>query len=161
VLALSGDPNPPADDLPAGTRPIAQYEYRFALPSGWTHTGGDPDKRRTEVRPAGAEQGLDRILVDETRLAFDSDADRARAADRLRTDFDNAGDSFVGFEDNVRYAGRDVIHYQERLEQATVDWYVVFKSHTQVSIGCQYTESGRDQVRSACETVVRTVTITE
>jgi molecular chaperone DnaK len=159
VLLLSG-----GDQSSSSTnRKIAQYEYQFALPDNWTQTGGDSTRLRTEVKPSGAESGPDLVLVEESRLSYDSDADRPRAINKLRTDYDNAGESFSGFTDNVTFAGRPVIHYQQHLDRtnATVDWYVVFKSHTQVSIGCQYTDPARDTVRPACETIARTLTITE
>ncbi|HEV2780700.1 MAG TPA: type VII secretion-associated protein [Actinophytocola sp.] len=167
VLALTGsdgDPqtSPPTRQPQTG-RVIAQYRYQFALPDGWTQTGGDPDKLATEVKPVGGERGDDRILVEQISLAFDSDSDRPRAVDTLRAAFDRAGNRFSDFDDNASYADRQLIHYRERLPDvdATVDWYVLFKAHTQVSIGCQYTEAARDAVRAACETVVRTLTITE
>lgn len=145
------------------SRVIAQYEYRFTLPDSWTQTGGDPGKLRTEVKPSGAENGPDLVLVEQTRLSFDSDADRPRALNKLRTDFDNAGSAFSGFDDKASFAGRSVIHYQQHLDRtgATVDWYVVFKSHTQVSVGCQYTAAARDTVIPACESIVRSLAITE
>jgi molecular chaperone DnaK len=145
------------------SRMIAQYEYQFALPNGWTQTGGDPAKLRTEVKPSGAEHGADLVLVEQTRLSFDSDTDRPRAVDKLRADFNSQGTSFSDFTDHATFAGRTVIHYRQRLDstQATVDWYVLFKSHTQVSVGCQYTDPHLDTVTPACETIVRTMTITE
>jgi molecular chaperone DnaK len=58
-----------------------------------------------------------------------------------------------------------VIHYRQALpnKDATVDWYVLFEGRTQVSIGCQSANGGTraDAVAAACETIVRTVTITE
>jgi type VII secretion-associated protein (TIGR03931 family) len=144
-------------------RLIAQYEYQFTLPAGWLQTGGDPTQLRTEVKPADAPGGDDLVLVQQIRLSFDSDADRARAVDKLRDEFDNAGDTFTGFDDDATYAGREVIHYQQALpnKNATVDWYVVFQRNTQVSVGCQHQNSGgRDsEVAAACETIVRTLRI--
>lgn len=163
LLLPGGDQNPPA---PTGeqtqpSREIAQYEYRFALPNGWTQTGGDPAKLSTEAKPSGGESGDDLVIVQEIRLAFDSDADRPRAVDKLRADYENAGDAFSRFDENANFADREVIYYQERHSGTTVDWYVIFQSHTQVSIGCQFTDQGQDTVAPACETIVRTMTITE
>lgn len=145
------------------SRLIAQYEYRFVLPNGWTQTGGDPAKLRTEVKPSAAVQGGDLVLVEQTRLSFDADRERARAVGKLRADFDAAGETFSDFQENAVFAGRDVLTYRQRLVglDATVDWYVVLKAHTQVSIGCQYTPAGHDTVRTACQTVVGTMAITE
>lgn len=166
VVALSGG-EPGGEAGPASTRPppsrvIAQYEYQFALPDGWLQTGGDPDRLRTELKPEGRESGDDRLLVEEIRLAFDSSADRARAVNRLRDEFERADDSFADFDEQASFAGRDVISYQERLAEATVDWYVLFDGRTQVNIGCQYADDGaaREDVSRACETVVATLTVT-
>ncbi|HEU5472146.1 MAG TPA: type VII secretion-associated protein [Actinophytocola sp.] len=154
LLTLGGGDEPPPGRL------IAQYEYQFSLPSGWTQTGGEAGKLRTEVKPVGAESGQDRILVDQRRLAFDSRTDRPRVLNKLRSDFENAG-SFSDYQENASFAGRNVISYRENLPNSRVDWYVLFDAHTQVNIGCQYTESGARTVRPACETVVRTMKITE
>jgi type VII secretion-associated protein (TIGR03931 family) len=163
-LLDNGNPGTPArGESPPPSRMIAQYEYQFALPNGWTQTGGDPARRRTEVKPADAEQGPNLVLVEETRLSFDSDADRTRAVEKLRTDFTNAGDAFADFSDTASYAGRQLIHYRQHLANtnATVDWYVLFKAHTQVSVGCQYTDQANDTVQPACATIVRTMAVTE
>jgi molecular chaperone DnaK len=161
VLVLtSGDGGNQPQNQP---RVIAQYEYQFTLPDGWTQTGSDAAKLRTDIKPAGAENGPDGIQVEEIRLAFDSDADRTRAVTKLRSDFESADDSFSGFNENSTFAGREVISYQQRLDakQTTVDWYILFKADTQVSIGCQYTEAARATVAKACETIVRTLAITK
>ncbi|MGH3879166.1 MAG: type VII secretion-associated protein [Actinophytocola sp.] len=166
VVALSGgdvDPQArPTSPSPPPSRVIAQYEYQFALPEGWLQTGGDPDRLRTELKPAGRESGDDRVLVEEQRLSFDSDADRARAVDRLRTEYEQAGEAFADFDDAASYAGRDVVRYRERLAEASVTWYIVFQGRTQVSVGCQAANGGggQDTVAAACETVIRTLTVT-
>jgi type VII secretion-associated protein (TIGR03931 family) len=171
VVALAGgSPEPQARPTspeptpePEPSRVIGQYEYQFALPEGWLQTGGDPDRLRTELKPAGREGGDDRVLVDEKRLSFDSTADRSRAVDRLRSEYEQqAGDTLTDFDDQASYAGRDVIKYRERLETASVNWYVVFEGRTQVSVGCQTADGGggQDAVAAACETVVRTLTVT-
>jgi type VII secretion-associated protein (TIGR03931 family) len=172
VVVLTGGNEARSGATPAPTttsqvkgRLIAQYEYQFTLPTGWLQTGGDATELRTEVKPADAQSGDDLVLVQQARLAFDSDTDRARAVGKLRHDFDAAGENFSGFDENARYAGRDVIHYRQALpnKDATVDWYVVFHGDTQVSVGCQRENSGSRaaEVSSACETIVRTLRITE
>jgi type VII secretion-associated protein (TIGR03931 family) len=166
VVALAGgDSQPqarPTSPGPSPSRVIAQYEYQFALPDGWRQTGGDPDRLRTELKPTGREDGEDLVLVEEKRLSFDSSTDRARAVDRLRTEYEQAGPALADFDDQASYAGRDVIRYRERLTTAAVDWYVVFQGRTQVSVGCQVADGGggQDAVAAACETVVRTLSLT-
>jgi type VII secretion-associated protein (TIGR03931 family) len=104
------------------------------------------------------------VYVEQIRLSFDSSADRSRAVDKLEGDFEAAGNTFSDFDDSASFAGRDVIHYRQALpnKDATVDWYVLFEDYTQVSIGCQHENAGAraDAVADACETIVRTVTIT-
>jgi type VII secretion-associated protein (TIGR03931 family) len=149
----------------SSSRLIAQYEYRFTLPDGWLQTGGDPAKLRTEVKPDDAKSGDDVVFVEQIRLSFDSTADRDRAVDKLRGDFQAAGDAFSDFDADASFAGRDVVHYRQALpnKDATVDWYVLFEGRTQVSVGCQRENAGdrADDVAAACETIVSTVTITE
>ncbi|WP_156757898.1 type VII secretion-associated protein [Actinokineospora pegani] len=143
-------------------RVIAQYEYRFALPAGWTQTGGDPALLRTEIKPQDALDGEDRILVEEKRLSFDSGADRARAVEKLRGDYEAAEGALTDFADSGAFAGKSVVRYRERLgaSGATVDWYVLFEGSTQVSVGCQHTDPGRDLVQGACAEVVRSLVVT-
>ncbi|MGH3858100.1 type VII secretion-associated protein, partial [Actinokineospora sp.] len=157
TVVLLGRETPPAEAAPV----IAQYEYRFTRPDGWIQTGGNPGLLRTEIKPVGAERGDDLVLVEEKRLVFDSDTDRARAVDKLRKDFESGGAEFSDFDDKATFGGREVVNYRERLDrkEATVDWYVLYQGKAQVSVGCQYTESGRDKVRGACESVVRTMAI--
>jgi type VII secretion-associated protein (TIGR03931 family) len=167
VLGNTTTPRPravPTSSTAPPSRVIAQYEYQFALPDGWLQTGGDPGKLRTEVKPTDGQDGDDVVFVEQIRLSFDSTEDRGRAVDKLRGDFESAGTAFSGFDDAATFAGRDVIHYQQALpnKDATVDWYVLFGGNTQVSIGCQHENAGTrtDAVTAACETIVRTVTIT-
>jgi type VII secretion-associated protein (TIGR03931 family) len=162
----SGEPGGQQTSGAAGEdRVIAQYEYQFTLPAGWTQTSSDPDRLRTEVKPVGEENGTDRVLVEEIRLSFDSDTDRQQAVEQLRGQFEDAGDSFADFDEQATFAGRDVIHYVQRLpnSDATVDWYVVLDGRTQVNVGCQYGNEGggRDDVSAACTTVVRTLTVVD
>jgi molecular chaperone DnaK len=161
--ARSGATPAPTATTTASGRLIAQYEYQFTLPTDWLQTGGDAKELRTEVKPADAQTGDDLVLVQQIRLSFDSDSDRERAVDKLRDEFDSAGDTFTGFDADATYAGREVIHYQQALpnKDATVDWYVVFEHNTQVSVGCQHENTGaRDKdVAAACEMIVRTLRI--
>ncbi|HEX6357049.1 type VII secretion-associated protein [Actinophytocola sp.] len=161
----SGAATKTATSTASAGRLIAQYEYQFTLPADWLQTGGDATQLRTEVKPADAPGGDDLVLVQQIRLSFDSDQDRARAVDKLRDEFAAAGETFSGFDEDATYAGRNVIHYRQSLpnSDATVNWYVVFQRSTQVSVGCQHGNSGsRDaEVAAACEMIVRTLRITE
>ncbi|SER78226.1 type VII secretion-associated protein [Actinokineospora terrae] len=147
-------------DDPAATT-IDRYDYTFALPDGWTQTGGSPGIMRTEIKPTGAEQGNDLVLVQERELAFDSGTDQQRALERLREDYAKRAPDVSEYEEGASFGGRTVVHYREQLTKqgATVDWYVILEGKYQVSIGCQYTEAGRVPVRQACETVVRSTVV--
>ena len=106
--------------------------------------------------------GDDLVLVQERRLSFDSGADRARAVEKLRSDYAAGGDQFSDFADPATFAGRDVVRYREQLDEvsATVDWYVLFQGTSQVSVGCQHTGGGRERVAAACDVVVRSMVVT-
>jgi type VII secretion-associated protein (TIGR03931 family) len=82
--------------------------------------------------------------------------------DRLHAEYERAGEAYTDFDDKATYAGRDVIHYREKLADASVNWYVVFEGSTQVSVGCQAADGGGgvDEVAAACGTIVRTLTVT-
>lgn len=163
VITLGGDrtvPRARPEPAPAPSRMLSSYEYQFALPRGWLQTGGDPNRLRTELKPRGRESGMDRLLVDEIRLSFDSTTDHDRAVRKLRQDYENARDTYSDFDEQASYAGRQVIHYRERISGAAVDWYVLFQGRTQVSVGCQYADGGdTDEVSAACKTVVATLTV--
>jgi molecular chaperone DnaK len=169
VIVLSGGDETDQDAGPTSTTPgrpsrgISYYEYQFALPDGWVQSGAEEKRLRTELKPKDATDGADRLLVDEVRLSFDSSADRARAVNQLRDKFEDADERYSNFDDRASFAGREVISYQERLTDATVDWYVIFDGRTQINIGCQYADGGaaREKVADACETVVSSLTVTE
>ena len=97
--------------------------------------------------------------MQEQPLNYDSSADRNRAVDQLRAQYQQAGSAFSGFDPAATFAGRDVVYYRQRVSAGSVDWYVLFDGRTQVSVGCQYTERGRDRVMAACEASMRTMRI--
>ncbi|TWP46400.1 type VII secretion-associated protein [Lentzea tibetensis] len=141
-------------------KPISQYDYSFTMPADWEQTGGDVQKRRVLLQPMQRDSGLDRIAVQEQKLTYDSSADRSRAIEELRKGFKESGESVSDFDENAAFVGKDVVRFREQVPSATVDWYVLLKGTAQVSVGCQASESGRERVRSACEQIVRTMTVT-
>ncbi len=162
-----GDATTPGGTAQPGTsatqpsgRQIAQYEYIFTLPGGWSQSGGSPEERKVQLKPDQPRTERDLVAVQEYLLGYDSTANRQRAVDELRQVVAQAGPRFSGFTAEQDFAGKNVSHYQESLDGATVDWYVLFEGRTQVSVGCQYSEAGQNQVRSACEEIVRTLDIT-
>jgi molecular chaperone DnaK len=138
-------------------RTLAQYDYRFDLPAGWTQVSARTETREVQIRPEDARTGIDTVLVQELALNFDATADRAKALAQLHARYDQTTQRLSDLDDNTTFAGRQVVHYRQTVDQATVDWFVLFQGHVQVSIGCQYTTSGRDHVLQACDHVVRTM----
>ncbi len=60
---------PPAPAPPAGT--LVQYGYATALPAGWEHTGGDPERRRTLLTRTGSPDGVELVSVERSPLGYD------------------------------------------------------------------------------------------
>ncbi|MEU7479349.1 type VII secretion-associated protein [Lentzea sp. NPDC042327] len=151
---------PPADQ-------IAQYDYSFTRPDGWEQTGGAPAARQVLLQPVDREKNTgdspaDRIAVQEQKLEYNSDQDRGRAFAELQKQYgerEERGDKVAAFSDRYTFAGKSVVHYREEIGGAGVDWYIQFVGTAQVSVGCQATEAGRDRVRTACEQIVRSLTI--
>lgn len=156
VVVLTANSGPTA---PPG-RTIAQFDYQFTLPNDWRQVISTTSNREVEAKPAGAELGDDAIIVQELALDFDSTADRERALSSLRSVYNQSSQRVSDLNENATYAGRSVVSYRQHLDKATVDWFVLFVGHAQVSVGCQYTDPNRDRVMSACDQVVRTMTVT-
>ncbi|WP_232663790.1 type VII secretion-associated protein [Pseudonocardia sp. TRM90224] len=148
---------PPAPGVGA----LVQYGYRFDLPAGWAHSGGQPERRRTVLTPAAAPLGSDLIAVERSPLGYDAAAEPARAADELRAVFDAAvaaGSPLSGFEPAAAFAGRTIARYREQEPHGVVDWYVVLDGDAQLSVGCRHTAAGAAAVRAACARVVASLT---
>ncbi|KAA2264696.1 type VII secretion-associated protein [Solihabitans fulvus] len=145
-------------DQPQGKQ-YAQYEYSFTAPADWTQSGGDPASRKVQLKPQAGGSDSNLIAVQETKLNYDATQERTRAVSYLKSLYDK-GTNLSDYNDKASYGGKDVVYYREQSSGGTVDWYVLFQAKTQVLVGCQYADAGRDQVRSACEQVVRTMKIT-
>ncbi|CAM4189025.1 type VII secretion-associated protein [Kibdelosporangium persicum] len=158
VLVLTSGGTPPAPPPPSG-RTIAQFDYEFTMPPDWKQVASDTTYREVRVKPEGAEQGLDTIIVQELALAFDPAADRERAVGGLRQQYEKSNLRLSGLNENGRFADRDVVSYRQEVDNATVEWFVLFDKRAQVSVGCEYTRSGRDRVMAACDQVVRTMKV--
>ena len=154
--------------VPAGPEPgtgsaglLVQYGYVLTLPSGWAHTGGLPERRRVLLTRTAAPDGSDLVAVERTPLGYDAGAEPGRAAAELRAEFDAAvaaGAAVSAFQPEVRVAGRSVATYRQRgADGWTVDWFVVLDRDAQLSVGCQATPAGVEEVRRACEVVVASV----
>ncbi|WP_017976770.1 type VII secretion-associated protein [Actinopolyspora halophila] len=146
--------------MPSGR--AARYGYDFEYPKEWHQGGGSPELWETRIRPPGAGSTPDRLIsVRAGELDYDVEANRGRSVRELRRSFDkrvSEGDELSGFEPDGEFAGERVVHYEERVEGAVVDWYLLHRGNTRLSVGCQYGPSRGEPVRSACAQVVRTVT---
>lgn len=146
----------------SGTRQAAAYDYSFQYPGDWRQTGGNPQLWQTLVSPETAAPGTDVIAVQEGRLNYDVGAQRDQAVRDLRAEYDAkiaGGGHFSDFNGSASYGGKTVVSYREELPQATADWYIVHYGHFQVSVGCQYTPQGKQDVQRACERVVRSLMV--
>lgn len=145
-----------------GTRQAAAYDYSFQYPDDWRQTGGNPQLWQTLVSPGTAAPGTDVIAVQEGKLNYDAEANRDQAVRDLRAEYDAkvaAGGRFSDFNGSASYGGKTVVSYREHLPQATADWYILHHGQFQVSVGCQYTPQDQQDVRQACEQVVRSLTV--
>lgn len=151
----------PAPAAPAAEAGIVQYGYRAALPAGWAHTGGRPERRRTLLTPAASPQGSDLIAIEAAPLGYDPQAEPERAARELRAVYDEgtAGGAVLSdYDPAATFAGRAVTAYRQRHPDGlVVDWYVLFERDTQLSVGCQHTAAGAAAVATACAAVVATL----
>jgi type VII secretion-associated protein (TIGR03931 family) len=147
-----GTPQQAAATTPPGEQLIAQYDYRFNTPKGWTESASNTSDLLVQITPANAPAGGEAIYVREYRLSYDSTTDRQRAVSELQQAVAQAG--FLNFTPTVTFANRQVTYYQQPGNDATADWYVLFQGHVQVSIGCQYPTTEQVAVTQACEHVV-------
>ena len=149
VLLRSGDPVT-----------VARHDYRFAVPDGWSEAGGDADLLEVRIAPDGS-AGPDAVLVQETRLGYDSAATPRRGPGEI-AELLAAEDpaEYFGFDPAARFAGRDVVRYRQRPgDGSTVEWYVLFERTVQVNVGCRAKPAAAADVERACRSVVASLQI--
>jgi type VII secretion-associated protein (TIGR03931 family) len=150
---------PQAVAVPDGV--LVQYGYRLDIPSGWEHTGGLPERRRTLLTPAGSPEGSDLIAVERSPLGYDTGAEPERARAELHAEFEEAvaGGSALRDYATTTVAGREVATYRQRGTdgRTVVDWFVLLDGDAQLSVGCRHTAAGSVAVRAACDVVVASV----
>ncbi|MER7014363.1 type VII secretion-associated protein [Saccharopolyspora sp. NPDC000359] len=140
---------------------LAAYDYAFSYPGTWEARPGDAIKFQTLLQPKEGEQGS-MIAVEEGRLGFDTDTDRARAVQMLRAEYEQfvaAGKPFSKFTATASFGGQEVVYYQETLPETTVEWYTLYRGQFKMSVGCKYGPAGKEDVARACEQVVRTLAV--
>ncbi|MBF6507854.1 type VII secretion-associated protein [Saccharopolyspora hirsuta] len=140
---------------------VTAYDYAFSYPGHWEEAGGDKAKFQTLLQPKDGEQGS-MIAVEEGRLGFDTDTDRARAVQMLRSEYEQSvaqGKPFSKFTATASFGGQEVVYYQETLPETTVEWYTLYRGQFKMSVGCKYGPAGKEDVARACEQVVRTLAV--
>lgn len=155
LLGASRAPGTPVDG-----EALAQYGYRFAMPPGWAHTGGEPQRRRSLLTPLAAPEGSDLIAVEATPLGYDAAAEPRRAAAELRAEFDSqtaTGAPLSEYRPDAGVAGRGVTSYRERDGETTVQWFVLLDHSVQLSVGCRRTVVGEAAVDAACAHVLESI----
>ncbi|WP_337832477.1 type VII secretion-associated protein [Pseudonocardia sp. TMWB2A] len=143
---LLGGPRPVT---PAGPT-VVQYGYAAALPTGWEHTGGDPQRRRVLLTPAGGPDGADLLVLERSPLGYDADREPDRARRELA--------ALVGDPGPVpaTVGGRAVLRWTETPGDGTiVDWHVVFSGTDELVAGCRRPVGA--PVAAACAEVVATL----
>ncbi|HEX4700556.1 MAG TPA: type VII secretion-associated protein [Pseudonocardiaceae bacterium] len=150
-VLVFGNRGGPTNPAPNGQL-IAQYDYRFTAPRGWTESASSAPNLQVQITPTNNQSGGDAIYVREYRLSYDSTADRARAVSELQPAVAEAG--YLNFRSQMTFANRTVSYYQQPGNDATADWYVLFQGRVQVSIGCQYPATDQAAVLRACQQVV-------
>ncbi|GAA4971652.1 type VII secretion-associated protein [Pseudonocardia tropica] len=140
---LLGGPRPAT---PAGTT-VVQYGYAATLPTGWEHTGGDPQRRRVLLTPAGGPGGADLLVLERSPLGYDA----GREPDRARRELA----ALVGDPGPVpaTVGGRAVLRWTETPGDGTVvDWHAVFSGTDELVAGCRRPVGA--PVAAACAEVV-------
>lgn len=165
LLLVTGDPDAAkrdgADRQGAIDR-VARYGYTFTYPKKWRQGGGDPNLWETRITPPGNQGESNVISVRAGKPGYDVEAQRRRSIAELRRMYDKrvgAGDALSGFDADATFMGRPVVYYRQQLAEASVDWYVLHHGRMRISVGCQYTVSGRSLVSRACERVVSSVRV--
>ncbi|GAA4000509.1 hypothetical protein GCM10022247_21190 [Allokutzneria multivorans] len=142
----------------SGGKELAQYNYRFRVPDGWEHSGGEPAKRKVQLRRTASPDTDDVIGVEQLPLSYNATEERERALRELRAVVERASaEGYSGFVASTGFGGRDVAQYRRELRGSVVEWHVVFEGAMQLTVGCQSTPEGREAVRGACERVVGTL----
>lgn len=138
-------------------RTLVQYGYSLALPAGWEHTGGEPERRRTLLTRTGSAAGVELVSVERSPLGYDSATEPDRARDELAVA--HRGVAGVGDLRPDTVAGRAVTRYRQQAgPDAVVDWYVLFDGTDELVVGCRGPARGpAPEAGRACAEVVGSV----
>ncbi|MBW0105530.1 type VII secretion-associated protein [Pseudonocardia sp. KRD291] len=141
---------------PAQGAALVQYGYATALPAGWEHTGGLPERRRTLLTRTGSPDGAELIAVERAPLGYDSAVEPERARAELAAEFRRraAAENLRDYRADT-VAGRPVLRYHQAGPGADVDWFVLFAGTDELVVGCRRPDA--PAVAAACAAVVGSV----
>lgn len=154
--ATSSAPIPPVSSKPE-TPPTPQILGRVVVtvPSGWHSTTAT--EGRTDLVPDDATRT--RITITQKPVTVKAGYDEV-AADLTAQIAKKPEGTVTEVRRDVVFAGRPGLSYEEHpADGSTVRWQVLVERGVQISIGCQYAESGWAGVMSACEQVVGAVQV--
>ncbi|MFD4434165.1 type VII secretion-associated protein, partial [Nocardia sp. NPDC058497] len=165
------DPSAPVTRAPAESSPVQPSSTQpadaprhtmgrvaFDIPAGWrTVTGETPE--RAALVPQTATPG--RITVTYNTVAEQAGYDEVLRDITARIARAEPG-RFGTPERDVVFAGRRGIGYQELPgDGSVVRWYVLLDHGVQTNVGCQHGSGGWGTVSTACEEVMRSVSISQ
>ncbi|KMS89533.1 type VII secretion-associated protein [Prauserella rugosa] len=147
------------EDEPEGTR-VSRFSYSFIAPQGWKQLDENVERANITYGPADS-SGSDLVVVQQIQQDFDAGKQRRRLFDEIRQDGAARPDKYRGFKEHHGFAGRDTIHYTEKLDGIAepVRWYILANGSVQVSVGCQ-TDKAKKEVAAGCEQIVQTLEFT-
>ncbi|MEV6216339.1 type VII secretion-associated protein [Nocardia sp. NPDC051833] len=152
----------PMSPKPSTTQPAAtpaqhtMGRVTFNIPAGWRLATGSPADRAALV-PQTATPG--RITVTYNTVAEQAGYDEVLRDITARISRAEPG-RFGTPERDVVFAGRRGIGYQELPgDGSVVRWYVLLDHGVQTNVGCQHGSGGWGTVSTACEEVMRSVSI--
>ncbi|MGS2808723.1 type VII secretion-associated protein [Nocardia sp. MW-W600-9] len=149
-------PKPSTTQPAASPAQHAMGRVTFDIPSGWRLATGSPADRAVLV-PQTATPG--RITVTYNTVADQAGYDEVLRDITARISRAEPG-RFGTPERDVVFAGRRGIGYQELPgDGSVVRWYVLLDHGVQTNVGCQHGSGGWGTVSTACEEVMRSVSI--
>lgn len=166
------DPSAPATRTPATSTPAqpsttqpadaprrhTMGRVAFDIPAGWRPSAGENPERAALV-PQTATPG--RITVTYNTVAEQAGYDEVLRDITARIARAEPG-RFGTPERDVVFAGRRGIGYQELPgDGSVVRWYVLLDHGVQTNVGCQHGSGGWGTVSTACEEVMRSVSISQ
>ena len=135
---------------------LVQYGYSAALPAGWEHTGGLPERRRTLLTRTASPDGAELIALERSPLGYDSALEPERARAELLAEYRRTAPAqHLRDLREETVAGRPMLRYRQDGPGAAVDWYVLFAGTDELVVGCRHPDA--PTVAPACAAVVASI----